>query len=135
MTKRTKKAKKQYVDDNPCSAIDVYACQSDLSHPLTLKLATIGGLLSRERYEVLQRNEDTLTTSEISGILERLFGFCRGNYESVLIEGQQTSRYGVKVVNEYRYNGVERIDKEWVTGGMASSTVKEIYKFCEEVIL
>lgn len=125
-----------------CSYIPVHATESDLLDYVTLSIAKELGLIKEERYKLLSRStiEDIkggggvdgvslLLAEEKADILEKLFGFCGGNYEEELIEGQQKSRYNRLVSNENRYTGVERMDKEWCEGGMASSQVKEVRKW------
>lgn len=73
--------------------------------------------------------EKELSAIELSTILESYFGFQDGNFEEYVIEGRQKSRFGKDVLEETRYTGIERTDKEWVSTGLASAEAKEIAKF------
>ena len=121
-----KKYKKKY------HGVPVYACQSDTLNPKLLSLAHSAGVICPERYTELMtpsKYEKELSAIELSTILESYFGFQDGNFEEYVIEGRQKSRFGKDVLEEIRYTGIERTDKEWVSTGLASAEAKEIAKF------
>ena len=121
-----KKYKKKY------HGVPVYACQSDTLNPKLLSLAHSAGVICPERYKELMtpsKYEKELSAIELSTILETYFGFQDGNFEEYVIEGRQKTRFGKDVLEETRYTGIERTDKEWVSTGLASAEAKEIAKF------
>ena len=121
-----KKYKKKY------HGVPVYACQSDTLNPKLLSLAHSAGVICPERYTELMtpsKYEKELSAIELSTVLESYFGFQDGNFEEYVIEGRQKSRFGKDVLEEIRYTGIERTDKEWVSTGLASAEAKEIAKF------
>ena len=118
--------------------VPVYACQSDTLNPKLLSLAHSAGVLCPERYTELMtpsKYEKVLTDMEISIILESYFGFQDGVYEEYVIEGRQKTRFGKDVLEETRYTGIERTDKEWVNTGLASAEAKEIAKFGDVLVV
>lgn len=127
-----KKYKKKY------HGVPVYACQSDTLNPKLLSLAHSAGVLCPERYTELMtpsKYEKELSAIELSTILESYFGFQDGNFEEYVIEGRQKSRFGKDVLEEIRYTGIERTDKEWVSTGLASAEAKEIAKFGDVLVV
>lgn len=134
----TKNKKEEEKFERACSYVPVFVTESDLYHPVILRTAFMNNLVSHERYiEFINQKDDfKLSPEELSGILENLFGFCKGNYDEELIEGgQKTVVTGETVFNAKRYMGVERLDKEWVESGMCSQAVKETYKWGGEIRL
>ena len=120
-------------DNKVCSVEPVYACESDLYHPLVLRLVLINKLLTEDRIELI-RGGDKYTSEELRIVLENIWGFCRGNFDVEVI-GEQRSRFGSFVTGENRYMGYERLDKDWVNSKMASDEVKEVYKHGEKIRL
>lgn len=110
--------------------LSVYACVSDTTHPKVLQLANNAGLFKEGRYdELLSTETPELNNDEVSIILESFFGFNKGDYEEHLIEGIQQTRFKQVAVNEVRYCGEERTDKQWCSTGLASNEAKEYCKF------
>lgn len=110
-------------------AISVFACQSDTTHPTVLGLAEKAGFISKERLEELTNvqkgTKPLLDNQELSVILENYFGFSKGNFETHEIMAIQTTRFGKKVVGEYRYTGEERNDDEWCNSQLCSREARE----------
>ena len=113
--------------------LSVYACHSDVTHPMVLQLATQSGVITESRYEELMSVEEgvekVLTPEELSLVLENFFGFHQGTYEEFHIEGWQKTRFKKKVIGEVRYTGAERTDLDWIETGLASSEAVEKAKF------
>jgi len=128
------------INNTSCSHISVYCSESDLYDVQLLHIANKGGLLPDDEYNNIMTSLSTvsyekvkLSHESLSNILENLWGFCNGNYDEELVE-QQRSRVGNKlVINQMRYMGVERWDKDWLEGGMASDAVRTFVKHGEDL--
>lgn len=113
--------------------VPVYACQSDTTHPKVLELAKGSGLITEARYKALIDNEvgvkPELLPDELALVLETYFGFKDGICEIHEIHDTQKTRMGKQLAGEYRYTGEERMDKDWLESGLASTEVKEFSKY------
>ena len=119
---------------NKKQQVNVYCTDSDLYNPTTIKLSFTAGILSDARLQDAMNNKEVkfeYTDHELCNILENFFGFHKGNYNKEFIEDVQLSRFKKQVVKQHRYTGVERQDKDWVSGSMASEEVKSLVKHGE----
>lgn len=104
----------------------VWVCEGDLFHPIILSTAQQLGLITVDNVDTFEYTPD-----QLSDVLEKLFGFKNGWYDSEMLISQ-LGRFGNQVMeNKHRYFGNERTDKEWLSCGMASEEIKQIMKFGE----
>ena len=108
--------------------IGVFCTEADLQHPILVQTAVSAGIISSE---AVVDGKVSYNDELLSCVLEKLFGFNKGNYESSVVPRQKTRLNGKEVVNNIRYIGVERQDKDWIECGMASPEVVEVVKYGE----
>lgn len=108
--------------------IGVFCTEADLQHPILINTAKEAGIIPES---AIVGSRVNYTDELISTVLEKLFGFNRGNYESSVVPKQRTRFTNEIVKDNIRYVGVERQDKDWIECGMASQQVIEVVKYGE----
>lgn len=107
--------------------IGVFCTDADLKHPKLIHILLKSGLINDS--DVKADGTVEYTEEQLQKVLYHIFGFNKGWYEKEMIHAQTTFLTGDRVIDNYRYVGTERQDKEWIENVLCSQETREIVKW------